>query len=243
MIGAVSAENRSASAPPAPQLLLLLIRHAEQATMQVRDAELSERGRHQARRLAERLARLPLTAVVSSPMRRALATAEAVAGAHGLTVEVELELEEVRINEATRAQRYADRPEVTRMEPDERDYAPAAMAAVRFVPGVVWGSDGGESGAALRSRVVPAMDAVIARHGGGVVACVAHGGVINAVLGEWAGVSRDGWFVPWHTGVSSVLLDGDERVLLGLNDASHLALEEDMLHLVAGHVRARTERA
>jgi broad specificity phosphatase PhoE len=229
----------SASAPPPPPLLLLLIRHAEQATMQVRDAELSARGRRQALRLAERLAHLPLTAVVASPMRRAQATAQAVALLHGLTVETEADLEEVRINEASRASRYVQRAADSRMEPSEGDYARAAMAGVRVVPGIVWGSDGGESGAGLRTRVIPAMERVVSRHPGGVVACVAHGGVINAVLGEWTGQTRDMWFVPWHTGVSSVLVSGAERVLLGVNDASHLARDEDMLHLVAAHVRGR----
>jgi broad specificity phosphatase PhoE len=123
------------------------------------------------------------------------------------------------------------------MEPEDDDYTRAAMAGVRVVPGIVWGSDGGETGAALRARVMPAMERVVGRHPGGVVACVAHGGVINAVLGEWTGQTRDMWFVPWHTGVSSVMVSGDERVLLGVNDASHLARDEDMLHLVAAHVR------
>jgi broad specificity phosphatase PhoE len=223
----------AASAPPAPPLLLLLIRHAEQATMQVRDAELSARGRAQAARLAH----LPLTAVVSSPMRRALATASALAAAHDLTVEVEPELVEVRIYEATRTSRYLERPGATRMEPDEGSYARSALAGVRVIPGLVWGSDGGESGAALRARVLPAVERVVARHPGGVVACVVHGGVLNALLGEWLGLPRDMWFVPWHTGVSSVMVSGAERVLLGLNDASHLARDEDMLHLVSTHVR------
>jgi probable phosphoglycerate mutase len=234
----VPPSSHSASAPPAPQLLLLLIRHAEQATMRIRDAELSARGHRQAERLAERLSQLPLTAVASSPMRRALSTAQAVALAHGLDVEVEDDLVEVRINEATRVQRYENRPPEARMEPREHDYASAAMAGVRVVPGITWGSDGGESGAQLRARVVPAVERVIARHPGGVVACVLHGRVINAVLGEWAGLTRDMWFVPWHTGVSSVLVDGDERVLLGINDASHLVRDEDVLHLVAAHVRS-----
>jgi broad specificity phosphatase PhoE len=233
-----SRPSPSASAPPAPHLLLLLIRHAEQATMLVRDAELSARGRRQAERLAERLAHLPLTAVVSSSMRRARATAAAVAAPHGLEVEVEADLEEVRIDESTRQRRYQRRSPETRMEPGEQEYASSAMAAVRVVPRMTWGADGGESGAALRARVMPAIERVVARHPGGVVACVAHGGVLNAVIGEWAGLTRDMWFVPWHTGVSSVLVDGAERVLLGVNDASHLARDEDMLHLVAAHVRA-----
>jgi broad specificity phosphatase PhoE len=230
----------SASAPPAPGLLLLLIRHAEQATMLVRDAELSPRGRRQAERLGERLSHLPLTAVVASSLRRARTTAAAVAAPHDLDVEIEDALQEVHIDEATRRERYERRSARMRMEPDEHDYARAAMAAVRVIPGLTWGRDGGESGAELRARVMPAIESVIARHPGGVVACVLHGGVLNAILGEWSGLTRDMWFVPWHTGVSAVLVNGDERVLLAVNDASHLARDEDMLHLVAAHVRAES---
>ena len=47
------------------------------------------------------------------------------------------------------------------------------------------------------------------------------------------------WFVPWHTGISSVLVSGEERILLGVNDAAHLSREEDMLHVVAGGLAAR----
>jgi len=205
--------------------------------MLVRDAELSDRGQRQAERLAERLAPLPLTAVVASSMRRALATAQAVAAPHGLEVEVEPDLVEVRINETMRAQRYARRSADRRPDPGPDGYARAALADAPKVPREVWGSDGGETGAALRARVVPAIERVIARHPGGVVACVVHGGVLNAVLGEWIGVGRDIWFLPWHTGVSAVLVDGGERVLLGVNDAAHLAGDEDMLAMAAAHVR------
>jgi broad specificity phosphatase PhoE len=128
------------------------------------------------------------------------------------------------------------------MEPREHEYAASAMAAVRVVPRMTWGVDGGESGADLRRRVLPAIERVMSRHPGGVVACVVHGGVLNAVIGEWAGLTQDMWFVPWHTGISSVLVDGEERVLLGVNDASHLARDEDMLHLLAADVRARSGR-
>ena len=77
----------------------------------------------------------------------------------------------------------------------------------------------------------------VARHPGGVVACISHGGLINAVVGSWLGVVDDMWFVPWHTGISAVLLRADRRILLTVNDAAHLGGDQDMLGLVAGHVR------
>jgi probable phosphoglycerate mutase len=224
-----------AAAPPPPGTLLLLIRHAEQATMQRRDPPLSERGERQAERLAERLAALPLTAVVSSHLQRARRTAEAVAARAGLAAEVEEGLEEIRLGEQARWNRYRGL-----LEPDPDDYVSAALNAVRVLSGARWtGEDGEEPMDSLLERGVAALGRVVERHHGGVIACVSHGGFINAVLGSWTGAERHMWFVPWHTGISSVLLQGDERVLLGLNDATHLSRDQDMLHILAADVVSR----
>lgn len=50
------------------------------------DSELSEEGRDQVRRLGERLASLNPTAIYSSPLGRAMSTAEAIAEATGLQI-------------------------------------------------------------------------------------------------------------------------------------------------------------
>lgn len=52
------------------------------------DVELNETGRRQARLVAEYLRDFQIDAVYSSPLRRALATAELIAGYHGLEVRV-----------------------------------------------------------------------------------------------------------------------------------------------------------
>ncbi len=84
---------------------LLLIRHAEstgnrQGRLQGRaDFPLTERGRRQAQELATVLSRLPVAVVCSSPIRRALNTAEAVAGPLGLKVEVQAALQEYDFGE------------------------------------------------------------------------------------------------------------------------------------------------
>jgi probable phosphoglycerate mutase len=70
---------------------LILVRHA-QSTANVNlvmdslppGPPLSERGQAQAREVAEALAAVPVEAVYASTARRAEATAEAIAGAHGL---------------------------------------------------------------------------------------------------------------------------------------------------------------
>ncbi len=216
-----------------PSLILLLVRHAEQETMLELDPPLSERGQGQAERLGERLTRLPVTAVVSSPMVRAQQTAAPIARLAGLSVEVEPNLDEIRMGAAEMRERFS-RTSARRMEPDPDDYASSAMSAVRVVPRFVWPTYGdGETAAELRLRATTALDRVIARHLGGVVVCVAHGGVICAALGSWIGVAKDMWFVPWHTGISAVAVSGDQRTILGVNDASHLPTGQDVLSLVS----------
>lgn len=72
---------------------VLLIRHAENDYSQKQrlagrlpGIHLNEQGRAQAAALAEALGELPLMAVYSSPLERAVETAEPIAAAHGLKV-------------------------------------------------------------------------------------------------------------------------------------------------------------
>ncbi|GAG43706.1 unnamed protein product, partial [marine sediment metagenome] len=74
---------------------LILVRHGETDTNKARlalgqaDVELNEHGRWQAQRLAASLKREPIAAIYSSPLKRALATAEPIASSHGLEVQVD----------------------------------------------------------------------------------------------------------------------------------------------------------
>jgi probable phosphoglycerate mutase len=52
------------------------------------DVELSDEGREQARRLAERLSNEKITAVYASPMGRTVETARILAAPHGLHVQI-----------------------------------------------------------------------------------------------------------------------------------------------------------
>lgn len=76
---------------------LLLIRHAlplRSDPGQGSDPVLSEAGLAQSDRLPEALKRFPVARLVSSPQRRAVQTAEPLAGALGLSVEVDERLAE-----------------------------------------------------------------------------------------------------------------------------------------------------
>ena len=76
---------------------LLVIRHAlplRSEPGQGSDPELSEDGIEQAKRLPDALARFPISRLVSSPQRRAIQTAQPVADALGLPVDIDDRLAE-----------------------------------------------------------------------------------------------------------------------------------------------------
>jgi len=81
--------------------ILLLIRHGENDVMLRRltgrmpGVSLNEKGRSQAKELANALVHAPLKAVYSSPLERAVETAEPLAASHGLSVQVRPALIEV----------------------------------------------------------------------------------------------------------------------------------------------------
>ena len=79
--------------------LLLLIRHGENEYVKTGKmagrapgVHLNERGRKQAAELAEALKQVPLKAIYSSPLERALETAEPLAEGHKLEIQLRPEL-------------------------------------------------------------------------------------------------------------------------------------------------------
>lgn len=132
------------------------------------DVELDGTGRAQARAAAAALAGLPVARVASSDLRRARATAAAVAAAHGLDVVVDARLREVDLGgwEGLRAAEAAER------FPDEW----SRWSAGEDVP-----RGGGESLAAAGRRALPALVALLrATPPGRVGVAVAHGYVLQA---------------------------------------------------------------
>jgi broad specificity phosphatase PhoE len=87
-------------------LKLILVRHGEthwnkDGLVQGGDSdiELNETGLEQARRLAALLKNEPITAILSSPLQRAVATAEVIASQHQLPVEIDQGLKELRVGD------------------------------------------------------------------------------------------------------------------------------------------------
>ncbi|MFW6118655.1 MAG: histidine phosphatase family protein, partial [Chloroflexota bacterium] len=85
---------------------LILIRHGETYWNHERrvqggdsDIELNSTGLEQASKLAAFLKNEPIAAILSSPLQRAIATAEVIASHHQLPVEVDQGLRELKVGE------------------------------------------------------------------------------------------------------------------------------------------------
>jgi len=170
---------------------------------------LSARGRAQAEAVAERLAESGVAAVYSSPVRRALETAEAIASVAGLEVGIEPGITEIAIGATGDTMALRDR------------LPWLAMVAIRdgswaTIPGT-------EPSAGVRARMLAALDAIAARHPGARVAVVSHAGAINAALGAIASSDHDFLFPLANASVSVLRIGGGRRLLMSANDTSHLA--------------------
>jgi broad specificity phosphatase PhoE len=128
--------------------------------------ELSPAGRAEAQRMAADLP--PIDVVYSSPLRRCLQTAEAIAGRFRLPIRPHMGLQEIDFGEWTGLSFDAlnDRPDWRRFNEHR---------AAATIPG-------GESIAAVLRRVLATLEDIAARHAGQTVAAVSHGDVIKSAL-------------------------------------------------------------
>jgi probable phosphomutase (TIGR03848 family) len=145
---------------------------------------LDEHGRNQVHTLVERLARLPLVAVVSSPLQRCRETVAPLAQADGLEVTVDDRFVEVDYGEWTGR-------ELSKLGKE------ALWKVVQVHPSAVV-FPGGEGLAALQARAVAAVrewDAKLtAEHGSQMMWLVCtHGDIIKAVLADALGMHLDGF--------------------------------------------------
>ena len=139
------------------------------------DRPLTELGRRQAEALADELVETAsLTAVYSSPLRRALETAVAVASRIGLEAVPLEELREVDVGGWT----GLSRAEAESRFPD---------AFRRWLDGGE-GWEDGETYADMAARAVGAVLRIAEAHPGGEVLVVSHGGPIRAIQAAAAGM-------------------------------------------------------
>jgi probable phosphoglycerate mutase len=192
---------------------LVLVRHGlptrvENEPGTPADPPLSEEGREQARRVAEWLAPEGFDVVYSSPMRRAVETAEPLAGLLGLEVVVDDELAEL-----DRGHHFYVPVEELKRTGDPRYQ--------QLLDGTLYGDVDVETWSKVASL---AVQRVIEAHPGERIALFAHGGVINAYLSTLLGLDTKFFFGPGYTSISRVKVgDYSDRLMVhSLNEQAHL---------------------
>ena len=170
---------------PSAPAVALLVRHGRTPTTgsvlpgRAPGLHLSEEGRAQAERAAERIAELATApvAVYASPLERAVETARPIARRLGLRVRVERGLLECDFGDWTGA-----RLSTLRRRREWRSVV-AFPGAFRF--------PGGESFQEMQTRVLSTLDRLAERHRGAAFVAVSHADPIKAALAGTAGVPLD----------------------------------------------------
>lgn len=195
---------------------LLLVRHGETDANTTlvwhgsTDTPLSERGRAQARRVAEHLRAVEggAGALYTSPLQRAAHTARAIAAALHLEARVEADLAEYGLG-AWEGRPYRELLEVEdfwRRIREEPDFAP----------------DWGESVRRVAERVAGALRRIAAAHPGGRVVVVSHGGALSLGLGWLLDETPSSWSRVMANCAVSELVLGPAPRLARFNDTRHL---------------------
>lgn len=206
---------------------LLLIRHAEsQGNFEHRlqgrrEYPLTAVGTQQAEALASRLAPEPLTTIYSSPIGRALQTAEIIAAKAGLNVTIEPGIQEYDFGEAVSGltwdeirQRNAEIIEAFRRDDSQFPRYP-----------------GEEGRAGFQERVRTTYREITARHNGdGSIAVVTHAGPITVLVLHALSLpySRPIPFVLDNASITTIEMNNGAAphlppmVVTGINDACHV---------------------
>jgi broad specificity phosphatase PhoE len=206
---------------------LLLIRHAEskgnseRRLQGRREFPLTAKGTRQAEALASRLASEPLTTIYSSPIGRALQTAEIIASTSGLDVTIEPGVQEYDFGEA-----------VSGLTWDEiRQRNPEIIEAFRRDDSQFARYPGEEGRAGFQDRVRTAYREITARHNGdSSVAVVTHAGPIIVLVLDALSLpySRPIPFVLDNASITTIEVNHGAAphlppmVVTGINDACHV---------------------
>jgi len=190
---------------------LILVRHGLPERVELAcgaaDPPLSGVGRRQARQAAAWLATERIDAVYSSPLRRAIDTAEPLARRLSLPATVRDELAEY------------DR-DASHYIPMEQLKAEDYAAWKAFVDGG-YGDD--VDMAAFQQRVAQGMEAIIGAHAGRRVAVFCHGGVVNVWAATVLAMAPRLFIDVGYASISRFLCASTgERNLLSLNETQHL---------------------
>jgi probable phosphoglycerate mutase len=166
---------------------------------------LSEQGVEQAKRLPDALARFPVSRVLSSPQRRAIQTAQPVADALGLTIDVDERLAEYDYGLS--------------------HYTPIEEASQEDLQRLIDGHLPGDVDEdAFKARVAAGIDDAVAAAGHDeTVAVFSHGGVINALVHQAMETARLLCVQVDYTGVTRMLKSRDGKLgVAAINGTEHV---------------------
>lgn len=193
--------------------VLLLIRHGENDYVKAHKLpgrlpgiHLNEHGRQQAIALADSLRLLPLTAIYASPLERARETAQPLAEARGLEVQIHPDLTDTDVGAwAGRSWKVLRRTKAWKV-------IQQTPSQFRFPEG--------ESFVECQARVVAALEAIVQRHvQEALIAVVFHADPIKLALAHFLGMPLDAFQrLQIATGsVTPLLLTGQGASLLASN--------------------------
>ena len=175
------------------------------------DIELNETGRKQGELLAEYLSRLKLEAIYSSPLKRAVTTAEMIANYHKLGVESVAGL--IDFN-------YGEWQGLPHQEVKDK-YKELYVKWVNSPDQVK--IPGGESLDDIRERAVGVVNNTVARHGG-TVALVSHRVVNKVLICALLGLDNSHfWNIKQDTcGITTFTYEKEQFILTEHNNTSYL---------------------
>ncbi len=192
---------------------IVLVRHGLPLRVEletgIADPELASEGHEQAAKMAAYLGVEDIEAVYVSPLRRAVETARPLCKLLGL---------EAVVSEG-----------VAEFDRNSREYVPVEELRAtndprweKLLRGEWDGVD--EDPSLFKARVVATVEDMIARHPGGRVVVVCHGGVINQYLAHVLGIETHiGFFYPKYTSIHRVMASrSGQRSIVSINEASHL---------------------
>ena len=197
---------------------LILIRHGEtywNAERRIQggdsDIELNNTGLNQAKKLAAFLKNEPITAILSSPLQRATATAEVIASHHQLSVKVDQGLRELRVGEL-----------------EGMSVSNLSTTFSQFLM-QLWQGKGstklpnGESLSDLQRRAWKAVESLLTQHKDGTVAVVSHYFVTLAIIFKALDLPLD-YFTKFKVdpgGISIIEIQDYGPRLVVFNDTSY----------------------
>jgi probable phosphoglycerate mutase len=200
--------------------MIHLVRHGETILTPTRkfsgtgslDPELTEDGLAQAERVAGEVAKLQPEVLISSPLKRARQTADAIARATGLDVAEDEDWFELSFG-------TWDGKSIEEVRAESPDEYQAWLNSSSYRPG------GGESYDEARVRIDAALDKLVAKYPGQKVVVVTHNGVIKSAVNLAIGGPNDGVFhmdaTPCSISTISIWPSDGLRALRSFNERGH----------------------